>query len=195
MKLSIITPYYKTLEQTKKLANRLEPQLTSQVEWIIVDDGCNEQELDKIKARVIHLEENSGGASVPRNIGLDIATGEYIAFIDSDDMVSADYIEKILNKTKEEWDYCYISWQQNNIACLIKDEPPSWNCCIWNCIYKKELIGDTRFNPQLKKAEDWEFNKKVKKGKKAIIPNVLYTYNNTDGSLSKQKDTYNDKYR
>lgn len=195
MKLSIITPYYKTLEQMKKLAKRLEPQLTNQVEWIIVDDGCNETELDNIKAKVIHLEENSGGASVPRNVGLDSATGEYITFIDSDDMVSPHYIEQILNKIKENWDYCYMSWESNNIACLITNEPPSWNCCVWNIIYKRELIGEVRFDPKLKKAEDWDFNKKVKRGKKANITDVLYIYNNTEGSLSKQKETYNDKYR
>lgn len=196
IKLSVIIPYYKTLGQIKKLMARLEPQLNNKVEVIIVDDGCNEHELDSFKAKVIHLEENSGGASVPRNVGLDIATGEYIAFIDSDDMINSHYIEKILNKTNEQWDYCYISWETDlHIACIIEDEPPSWNNCVWCVIYKKELIGDTRFRPDLKKAEDWDFNQKVKRGKKANITEVLYTYNNTDNSLSKQKDTYNEKYR
>ena len=110
MKLSIITPYYKTLEYTKELAKVLEPQLTPEVEWIIIDDGCHETELDKIKAKVIHLPVPSGNASKPRNVGLENAKGEYIAFIDSDDSVSKDYIQKILEKTKEEWDYCYMSW-------------------------------------------------------------------------------------
>ena len=50
MKLSIITPYYDTLEYTKRLAEVLEPQLNEDIEWIIVDDGCNEKELDKLKA-------------------------------------------------------------------------------------------------------------------------------------------------
>lgn len=196
MILSLITPYYKTYEQTKALAERLEPQLTNQTEWLIIDDGTNDN-LDYIKSphtKVIHLEENSGGASVPRNIGLDNAKGKYIAFVDSDDLVSPDYIEKILNKTKEEWDYCYISWQSGKVACIIKDTPPSWNCCIWNCIYKRELIGQERFDPKLRLAEDYDFNKRVRKGKKANITNVLYTYNNTPGSLTKTKKTYNDKF-
>lgn len=62
MRLSIITPYYKTLEETKELAKVLEPQLTDEVEWIIIDDGCNEKEFDTLKAKVIHLPKNSGGA-------------------------------------------------------------------------------------------------------------------------------------
>ena len=48
--ISIITPYYKTLPYIQKLAKVLEPQLTDDIEWIIIDDGCHEQELDKLKA-------------------------------------------------------------------------------------------------------------------------------------------------
>ena len=105
MKLSIITPYYKTLEPTLKLAEVLEPQLTDDVEWIIVDDGCHEKELDKLKAKVIHLEHNSGAAGKPRNIGLDSAKGKYIAFIDSDDMITEDYVDTILNKLGTDIEY------------------------------------------------------------------------------------------
>ena len=91
-KLSIIIPYYKTLEYTKKLFAVLEPQLTPQVEVILIDDGCNETELDNLKAKVIHLDKPSGNASHPRNVGLDNAKGEYIAFIDSDDLITNNYI-------------------------------------------------------------------------------------------------------
>ena len=49
---------YCGLQMSPKLAEILEPQLTDEVEWIIIDDGCNEKELDKLKARVIHLKEN-----------------------------------------------------------------------------------------------------------------------------------------
>ena len=101
IKLSIITPYYKTLEHTKRLAEVLEPQLTEDVEWIIIDDGCHEKELDTLKAKVIHLSNNSGAAGKPRNTGLDIAKGKYIAFVDSDDMVESNYIQQILKKINQ----------------------------------------------------------------------------------------------
>ena len=68
---------------TKILANTLVPQLTDEVEWIIVDDGSHEYELDKLPAKVIHLENNSGSAAHPRNIGIEVAIGEFITFIDS----------------------------------------------------------------------------------------------------------------
>ena len=196
MKLSIITPYYNALEEIKKLAEVLVPQLTNEVEWIIIDDGCNEKELDTIKAKIIHLKENSGGASVPRNIGLDNAKGEYIAFIDSDDCVLGNYIQKILDKTKENWDYCFMSWTTRQMDVIITKEPPTWNCCIWNCIYKRELIGKERFDPKLKMAEDFDFNKRVRKGKRGNIKDILYLYNiDTPNSLSKQAILINEKYK
>lgn len=175
-KLSIIIPYYKTLEYTKRLFETLEPQLTNEVEVILVDDGCNEHELDKFKAKVIHLDKPSGNASKPRNVGLDNAIGEYIAFIDSDDNISDDYIETILNKTKEDWDYCFISWNWQTGYNIISEEPPSWNTCVWNCIYKKELIGYSRFNENKNIGEDEDFNKRVRKGKRANITKILYHY-------------------
>jgi len=187
-KLSIISPYYDCLEYTKKLAEVLEPQLNNEVEWLIIDDGCNEKELDNFKAKVIHLDTNSGGASVPRNIGLDIAQGKYIAFIDADDTIKSNYIELILNKINtEDFDYCYFSWENPRNQIIIEDEPPEWNVCVWNCIYKRTLIGDERFNPELIIAEDYDFNIRVKKGKKANIKDVLYFYNDNPNSLMRRK--------
>lgn len=187
MKLSVIIPYYNCLEYTKKLMAVLEPQLTDEVEVIIIDDGCNEKELDIFKAKIIHLPTNSGGASVPRNVGLDNATGEYIAFIDGDDFVAGDYIEKILEKiNKEEFDYCYIGWESPHFKIIIEDEPPFWNMCVWNCIYKKSTIGNERFNPNIIIGEDYDFNIRVRKGKRANIKEILYYYNDTPNSLMKR---------
>lgn len=175
MKLSIITPYYKTLEYTKRLREVLEPQLTSEVEWIIVDDGCNEKELDKFKAKVVHLPENSGGASKPRNIGLDNAAGEYIAFIDSDDLVSEDYIQRILHKLGV--DLIYLSWKGNSMIVPIIDKPPKWNCAVWCRVYRREIIGNIRFDETLRVAEDWKFNEQIKPTTTKSIKEYVYFYN------------------
>ena len=189
MQLSIITPYYKCLDYFTVLASILIPQLTKEVEWIIVDDGCNEKELDKYKRdniKVIHLEKNSGGASKPRNVALDIAKGKYIAFIDADDKVSRDYVFRILDKIKEDYDYFYISFLFRGLRVIIEDEPPRWNCCVWNTIYKRELIGNERFNEELVLAEDYDFNKRVRKGIRGNIKKVLYYYTNNPNSLTKR---------
>lgn len=195
MKLSIIIPTYNRNEQVLRLLKQLEQQITPEVEVIVVDDH-SDIPLEPSWFKYIYLEENSGGASIPRNIGLDNATGEYIAFIDSDDSIKDNYIQKILDKTKEEWDYCYISWECNRTQIIIKDKPPRWNCCVWNCIYKRELIGDNRFDPKLRIAEDYDFNVRVKKGKKANIVDILYYYEEfSEDSIVNAGITYNEKYR
>lgn len=198
MILSIIIPYYNRPEPLERLIKALEPQLVDEVEVIIVDDHSPEPiKIDLPKqVRVIRLEENSGGASIPRNVGLDNAKGKYIAFIDSDDMVKPNYIKKILAKTRESWDYCYISWECSSRTVIIKTVPPSWNRCVWNCIYKRELIGKTRFRADLKIAEDYFFNLEVRKGERANIFDVLYYYEQfSPDSLTNAGITYNEKYK
>ena len=186
MLLTIITPYYNTLEYTKRLSDMLKPQLNDKVEWIIIDDGCNEKELDDLGARVIHLDKNTGNASIPRNIGLDKAKGKYISFVDSDDLVSPVYVKKIIQKIESsDFDYCYIGWKTKDYVYLIDEEPLTWNTGVWNCIYNKDMIGKTRFDPKCNLGEDKDFNSKVKKGKRENIKEILYYYNwKRPGSIS-----------
>ena len=191
MRLSIITPYYDTLEETKKLAEVLIPQLTEEIEWFIIDDGCNETELnnfiyqDRFKdkwnsIRIWHLLNNSGGASKPRNIGLDNAKGEYVAFIDSDDLISKDYIETILPKLKT--DIIFLSWRSQAHNVVVISKPPKWNCSVWSRVYRREIIN-TRFDENLKIAEDWKFNQEIKYKSYTHISKQIYYYNIRENSL------------
>lgn len=175
IQLSIIIPYYNTLKYTKRLFKELEPQLNEQVEVIIVDDGCNEKELDKLNAKVIHLPTNSNGASKPRNVGLDIATGEYIAFIDSDDMISDDYIEKIFKAFGS--DIIFLSWKSKRHDVKMITHPPKWNCSVWCRVFKKEIIGDVRFDENLRLAEDWVFINNIRFNTANYIRKTIYFYN------------------
>lgn len=185
--LTIIIPTYNRNEYADKLLKQLDKQMENDVEVILVDDFSDIPYQSKYKwLKIIRLEKNSGGASVPRNVGLDNAKGKYITFVDVDDLISEDYIKEIKNSFKYDYDYCYFSWKSKTHTVLIDKEPPSWNCCVWNCIYKKDLIGDIRFNPELRIAEDYEFNQKVRKGKHRSIKKVLYYYNiDTPNSLIK----------
>lgn len=203
MDLSVVTPYYKTLKETQELAKILIPQLTEQTEWIIIDDGCYETKLDKViddiicmnvnikfvpTIKVIHLDKNSGGASKPRNVGLDIAKGKYITFIDSDDLVSNDYISKILETIKKNTDIIYISWKSKVHDVKMVNNPPRWNCAVWCRVYKRDIIGSIRFDENLVVAEDWKFNQQIKYNTSAGIRKTLYYYNNgREGSLINRK--------
>lgn len=197
--LSILIPTYNRNESLIKLLQNLQIQMQDEVEVIVVDDHSDNQLKLEFPSwlKYIVLEENSGGASVPRNVGLDLAKGKYIAFIDSDDNVSPQYIKTILDKIKNsDFDYCYISWECSTHKVIIKNEPPSWNCCVWNCIYKRDLIGDIRFRKDLIMAEDYYFNKEVRKGKRENITDILYYYNQeSKDSLTKKGITYNSKYK
>ena len=186
IKLSIITSYYDCLKYIKELADILEPQLTDEIEWIIIDDGCHEKELDNLNAIVIHLPYNNGCAGIPRNYGLDIAQGEYITFVDGDDIISSDFILKILNKINNStFDYCLMSWKKDNgsFSIDITNGRPEWNCSVWGIVYNKNIIGQTRFNNK-RIAEDYDFNSIVLKQKTVEkIPEFLYTYRTNEKGI------------
>lgn len=186
IKLSIITPYYNCLKYTKMLAEILEPQLTEEIEWIIIDDGCNEKELDNLNAIVIHLPFNNGCAGIPRNYGLAVASGEYVTFIDADDLVSSNFISKILNKINiTTFDYCLMNWRKidNTFKIDVSNGRPEWNCSVWGIVYKKENIKDLRFTDK-KIAEDYEFNTVALKGvEEKITDEFLYLYNSNPNGI------------
>lgn len=187
IKLSVVIPYYKTYELTVKLLDVLTKQLTNETEVILVDDGCHEDRLDEYDINVIHLEENKG-LSYARNTGIKQAKGKYLVFIDSDDLISNDYIKTILNKINtSEFDYCYFSWKalNSNLVVRIKDEPPSWNWAVWNCVYKTDYVE--LFDDNIRVYEDvpWQQVMRAKGGKKEIIDKILYYYNDgRPGSLT-----------
>ena len=187
MKLSIITPYYNCLEYIKKLAKVLEPQLTENVEWIIIDDGCHEKELDNFNAIIIHLSKNNGCAGIPRNYGLDIAKGDFITFVDADDLVAKDFIQEIINKiNSSSFDYCLMNWEKidKSFYVDVTNGRPDWNCSVWSIIYKAENLKNIRFNNK-KFAEDYDFNLTALKGKEEKINHkFLYFYNSNENGLS-----------
>ncbi len=193
-KLSIITPYYKTLDLMKELMNRLIPQLTKDVEYIIVDDGCNEIELDTYLrdvlggckyVKIIHLKENKGGAYA-NNTGIKEAKGKYIGFVDSDDMVAENYIETLLNtlKTQSE-DVIYMAWQDIYDGAIVRNPR---NYAVWKAIYNRDTIP--MFNGNVRYSFDVPFDKKLnqKEFTKYDIDEVLYFYNShRSGNLTEQK--------
>lgn len=195
-RLSIIIPYYNTEKYTNELLRALDKQIREDIEVILVDDGSREPFNSTYEWLRIIRQEN-GGASSARNTGLDNATGDYIAFIDSDDLVPEYYVQRLIEKAdNEDFDFCYLSWKtiglgwQANVKLNhISDEFPPFNLCVWNRIYKRSMIGNVRFNKKKLIAEDAEFIRKVKEDgkKKAIISDYMYYYRaDTPDSLCKR---------
>lgn len=192
--LSIVIPYYNLKKYLDELLDCLAPQITDDIEVIVVDDGSEETYKTNYKWVKIIRQKNSGVSSA-RNKGIENAVGEYIAFIDSDDLVSDKYIPSILDKIKmEKFDYLNLSWKSNPegievILKSIEDDFPYYNRSVWNRVFKRSIIGNTRFNTNKSFGEDAEFIKTVIKPnmKKSYITDVMYYYNtNVPDSLTKK---------
>lgn len=104
--ISIIVPIYNVENYLYKCINSIVNQTYSNLEIILVDDGspdgcgliCDEYAAKDGRIHVIHKE--NGGLSDARNAGLDIMTGDYVGFVDSDDWIEADMYEKLLANIK-----------------------------------------------------------------------------------------------
>ena len=100
-KISIIVPIYNVEKYLNKCVESIVNQTYKNLEIILVDDGsvdncpaiCDMWAKKDSRVKVIHKQ--NGGLSDARNFGLDIMQGEYVAFVDSDDYVEKDYIEKL----------------------------------------------------------------------------------------------------
>lgn len=101
--ISVIIPVYKVEKYIIKCIQSLLDQTYKNFEAIIVDDGSPDNSIQIVKAlvgddsRFIFLEKDNGGLSSARNFGLDHVTGDYIAFLDSDDYLAADCFEQNVN--------------------------------------------------------------------------------------------------
>ena len=106
-KISVIVPVYKVEQYLDRCMRSLLAQTLTDIEIILVDDGspdrcpemCDAYALQDPRIRVIH--KKNGGLGYARNSGLEIAQGEYIAFLDSDDYVAVDMYEKMYAAAKE----------------------------------------------------------------------------------------------
>lgn len=166
--LSIIIPYYNAMPYTKELLDVLAPQITDEIDVIVVDDGSRELfETDHPWVKVIH--KSNGGCASARNVGLDHAHGEYISFIDADDMVSRDFIQKVLEKTKQspQPDVIDLSWKSlDNQGAqhdhrLTSDSDYLKNPSVCTRVFRAGFIGSTRFNELKDSTEDEDFSRKA----------------------------------
>lgn len=99
--ISVIIPIYKAEKYIENCVKRIMSQTYQNLEIILVDDGspdesgaiCEALAQEDSRIRVLHKE--NGGAATARNAGLDVMTGQYIAFVDADDYMELNYIETL----------------------------------------------------------------------------------------------------
>ena len=107
-KVSIIVPVYNTENQIRYCLDSILNQTYKNLEIIVVDDGTKDnagiiaEEYSKKDDRIIVIHQENQGLSAARNTGLNAATGDYISFVDSDDVLKKDFYEYMIDVLKKE---------------------------------------------------------------------------------------------
>ena len=207
--ISIIVPVYKVEQYLIKCVSSLQAQTHSNIEIILVDDGspdkCGEicDRLKEADSRIRVIHKQNGGLSDARNAGLDVAQGEYVGFVDSDDWVEPEMYEKMLSSLQENQadiaicciekvfkdksqiqdvrrDHVYTN--RKALYELINDK--SVNNFAWNKLYKKDLFLGLRY-PVGRIFEDLLFTYKLfeRANRVTHLNSVYYHYLRRDDSI------------
>ena len=211
--ISVIVPIYKVEKYIEKCINSIINQTYKNLEIILVDDGspdncpkiCDEFAKKDKRIRVIHKE--NGGLSDARNAGLDIMTGDFVCFIDSDDWVESTYVEDMLTaqqNTDADIVACGVflieentnnkkiflqskknKLLKNNIFKYYYSKKNKIFCSAWNKLYKKEIFNEIRY-PKGRIYEDSAIILKIlgKCERVIVISNLLYNYLKRNESIT-----------
>lgn len=173
--VSVIIPVYNADKYMEKSIESVINQSYTNLEIILIDDGSVDQSgkicdaLAQKDCRIKVVHQKNLGVSKARNVGLDIALGEYFTFIDSDDTVAANYIEVMVAEMElSRVDLVRLSWKRgttNRTYNVHFDENGKYLvnqsnvkdlllfANIWG-LFKRESLKNLRFDEQLKYAED-----------------------------------------
>ena len=198
-KISIIIPVYKVERYLAHCIDNVLAQTFTDFECILIDDGspdnspaiCDDYAKQDNRIKVIHKE--NGGVSSARNAGLDIAQGEWITFVDSDDWIECNTLETIERYTSDEqYDViCYglkrcfektniaknVKFKEKNIFKLFARAHMYMNSPC-NKFFRKKILHGLRFRPASYYGEDMEFviNIIARTQKICFLKDNLYVY-------------------
>ena len=169
-KISIIVPIYGVEQYLEECICSLLKQTYRNLEIILIDDGskdaCPEicDQYQKTDERITVIHKKNGGAASARNVGLDIASGDYIGFVDSDDYVDPKYIEQLyvyMQENDADISVCsfFNVYKRHKEAVEIKRTGSfggeeylklflnDWRCgLIWNKLFKADVVKKIRFS-------------------------------------------------
>lgn len=205
---SIIIPVYNAEKTLERCLKSICAQTFLNYEVILIDDGssdnsltiCKKYEMQDQRYRVIH-QSNSGPSSA-RNAGLDISTGKWICFIDSDDYIEVSYLQEIFDAIHQyEADVIFIGhhkvYENGKKETFIPDEVCETNLktfmelsekdmfgYTWIKSFRRDAVKDIRFDVTLNLFEDEVFTCQVIPNCKrvGVVRKPIYNYNIGDGS-------------
>lgn len=186
-KVSVIIPVFNGEQFLDRCLSSITNQSYKDIEIIVINDGstdntkaiCKNHSQNDQRIKVIHKDNE--GVSTARNIGLDIATGDYIYFADADDYVLEEGIESLVNKAVEskadlivaEYYVAYDTKKDkvspatakgaNDFLCSILTGKN--HSALWNKLFKTELFKSIRFPTDISYMED-----------KVLVSRLLMTY-------------------
>ena len=105
--VSVIIPVYNAHNSIAKTLQSVINQTYTNLEIVVVNDGSTDESLDIIKTyavedpRIVVFDKQNEGLVQARKSGIDIATGKYIQYLDSDDIMHEDAITRLVNKAEE----------------------------------------------------------------------------------------------
>lgn len=214
--ISVIVPVYKVEPYIRKCVESILSQTYQQIEVILVDDGspdncgaiCDEYARADSRITVIHTENE--GVYIARNKALDVATGDYLMFVDSDDWVEPEFCETALRLALEN-NVQMVAFKFNLVFAdrdgSIMDKRPrafhetgymeaseavrhlifrdSMGNYLWNKLYKRSLFDGVRF-PEGRSLQDQAvvYLMMLKAGRLYISDAVLYNYLQRSDSIT-----------
>ena len=209
--ISVIVPVYKVEQYLQKCVDSLINQTYKNLEIILVDDGspdtcpqiCDDYAKKDNRIKVVHKE--NGGLSDARNAGMEVATGEYVSFIDSDDYVALDFFETLLSVIKAEnsdiVECDLIRFNENQsvevpkftgktrsfdtkdglLKLIVEDE---FHQHVWNKLYKADITLDVLYDKgKLNEDEFWTYQIFGRAKKITKIDKPMYYYLQRAGSI------------
>lgn len=205
--VSVVIPCYNVAPFVKRCLESLINNTYQKLELICVDDGSTDDtfdELQKIKDdRIIIIKQENQGLSGARNSGVEVAHGEFITYVDSDDWVHKDFVQRLVDAQKMTdadvvmCDYLRVEGPVSDIeiktpvAPVVYNDLDVWNKTpfkhyVWRKLYKRSYIIDCSFLRGVK-IEDILYNIDTfvanPGAKYAVIDDKLLYYYNRPGSL------------
>ena len=214
-KVSVIVPFYNVEKYIEKCLNSLVNQTLEEIEIILVNDGSqdNSEKIakefqEKYADKIKYYEKSNGGLGDARNFGINYATGEYTAFLDSDDYVEPSMYEEMYEKAKQEdadmvecdfwWEYPNKIIEDigpeyaNQKEMLYKSRVVAWNKLIKTEIYKNH--PEARFAVGLRYEDVEGFYKILPYIKKiSYVRKCFIHYIQRQGSISNTQNKRNEE--
>ena len=212
MKLNIIIPVYNVRQWLEETVNSVLAQTFRDFELILVNDGstdgsgelCDTFALADSRVSVIHQE--NAGVSAARNTGLDAATGEFIGWVDSDDIIEADMFQQLVSLAESHQAdivqcrhdrACALNNAERNGSASVMDGDAfvrrmftkqggdyTNQVALWSKIYRRELWDDIRFPVGMVYEDEMQTYKVCLKANKIVeTEDILYHYVRRENSI------------